>query len=136
MSQHKSYGFGFLCVAHLLVEVSQWTCIAAQNMKDQGLWQCVCICSHSLIDCMPSSRKVELVLGIFQHRRQRRIFLHTQRFAHPIISQETKWMCQVTGDADIHVAVGVLHSLARNYDAAGNAFRAALQLRTQDYSLW
>eukprot|EP00884_Botryococcus_braunii_P017541 jgi/Botrbrau1/4470/Bobra.0220s0004.1 len=39
-------------------------------------------------------------------------------------------------DADLHVALGVLSSLAREYSSAVSAFRAALQLRDQDYSLW
>jgi tetratricopeptide (TPR) repeat protein len=42
----------------------------------------------------------------------------------------------VPGNADVQVAVGVLHSLARQYERAAAAFRAALELRPQDYSLW
>ncbi len=40
------------------------------------------------------------------------------------------------GDADVHVALGVLHSLARHYGAAADAFRTALAARPDDYSLW
>lgn len=40
------------------------------------------------------------------------------------------------GDADIHTALGVLYNLARHYDGAVSEFRAALQIRPQDYSLW
>eukprot|EP00887_Chlorella_sp_A99_P004578 scaffold4.g4578.t1 len=49
-------------------------------------------------------------------------------------------------DADLHTALGVVHNLSRNYDAAVAAFRAALALHPQarsvcrwhinDYSLW
>ncbi len=45
------------------------------------------------------------------------------------------WVQEV-GNADVHVALGVLHSLARQYESAGEAFRAALALRPNDYSLW
>ena len=40
------------------------------------------------------------------------------------------------GDADLHTVQGVLCNLSRDYDAAVDAFSAALQLRPQDYSLW
>jgi len=43
---------------------------------------------------------------------------------------------QMPGDADVHVALGVLHSLARHYAAAADAFRTALAARPDDYSLW
>jgi peroxin-5 len=39
-------------------------------------------------------------------------------------------------DADLHVAIGVLHHLGRNYGMAIEAFERALNLRPQDYSLW
>lgn len=47
-------------------------------------------------------------------------------------------MCgvQEPGNADVQVALGVLQSLARQYELAGEAFRAALALRPRDYSLW
>ena len=36
---------------------------------------------------------------------------------------------QEPGDADVQAALGVLHSLARQFERAGEAFRAALTLR-------
>jgi peroxin-5 len=39
-------------------------------------------------------------------------------------------------DADLHAVLGVLHSLARDYEAAEGSFTAALRLRPEDYSLW
>ena len=36
----------------------------------------------------------------------------------------------------MQAALGVLHNLSRNYDRAITAFRTALQVRPQDYSLW
>lgn len=39
-------------------------------------------------------------------------------------------------DPDLHTALGVAHNLARRYDEAVHAFRRALELRPQDYSLW
>lgn len=36
----------------------------------------------------------------------------------------------------LQAALGVLHNLSRNYDRAITAFRTALQVRPQDYSLW
>ncbi|KAK9799703.1 hypothetical protein WJX73_000203 [Symbiochloris irregularis] len=43
---------------------------------------------------------------------------------------------QAPQDADIHVALGVLFNLAREYDAAVASLRAALALQPQDYALW
>lgn len=37
---------------------------------------------------------------------------------------------------DVHVALGVAATLARDHPAAAEAFRRALELRPQDYSLW
>ena len=39
-------------------------------------------------------------------------------------------------DADLQVALGVLHNLSRDFGRAEGAFRAALALRPADYSLW
>ncbi len=39
-------------------------------------------------------------------------------------------------DPDVHVALGVLRSLARDYAGAADAFRTALAARPDDYSLW
>lgn len=39
-------------------------------------------------------------------------------------------------DVDVHSALGVLHNLSRNYEDAAAAFRFALSLRPDDYSLW
>ncbi len=36
----------------------------------------------------------------------------------------------------MQAALGVLYNLSRNYDRAITAFRTALQVRPQDYSLW
>lgn len=38
-------------------------------------------------------------------------------------------MLQEPGDADVHAALGVLHSLGRQFERAGDAFRSALALR-------
>ncbi len=40
------------------------------------------------------------------------------------------------GEPDVQAALGVLSNLARRYDDAAAAFRAALALRPGDYSLW
>ncbi|BAT06105.1 peroxisome biogenesis protein 5 isoform X3 [Oryza sativa Japonica Group] len=39
-------------------------------------------------------------------------------------------------DADVHIVLGVLYNLSREYDKAIAAFKTALQLKPQDYSLW
>ncbi|XP_051124811.1 peroxisome biogenesis protein 5 isoform X2 [Andrographis paniculata] len=39
-------------------------------------------------------------------------------------------------DADVHVVLGVLYNLSREYDRAIEAFQTALKLNPQDYSLW
>ncbi|XP_044472600.1 peroxisome biogenesis protein 5 isoform X5 [Mangifera indica] len=39
-------------------------------------------------------------------------------------------------DADIHIVLGVLYNLSREYDKAIESFQTALKLRPQDYSLW
>ncbi len=43
---------------------------------------------------------------------------------------------QSPSDPELHVALGVLHHLGRQYGAAVAAFERALQLRPNDYSLW
>lgn len=39
-------------------------------------------------------------------------------------------------DADIHVVLGVLYNLSREYDKAISSLETALKLKPQDYSLW
>ncbi|KAI3456727.1 hypothetical protein Pfo_013390 [Paulownia fortunei] len=39
-------------------------------------------------------------------------------------------------DADVHVVLGVLYNLSREYDKAIEAFQTALKLKPRDYSLW
>ncbi|CAO2191957.1 unnamed protein product [Urochloa humidicola] len=39
-------------------------------------------------------------------------------------------------DADVHIVLGVLYNLSREYDKAIASFKTALQLKPQDYSLW
>ncbi|CAM0912231.1 unnamed protein product [Alopecurus aequalis] len=39
-------------------------------------------------------------------------------------------------DADVHIVLGVLYNLSREYDKAITSFKTALQLKPQDYSLW
>lgn len=39
-------------------------------------------------------------------------------------------------DADVHVVLGVLYNLSREFDKAIGAFRTALDLKPRDYSLW
>ncbi|XP_054797056.1 peroxisome biogenesis protein 5 isoform X2 [Prosopis cineraria] len=39
-------------------------------------------------------------------------------------------------DADIHIVIGVLYNLTRDYDKAIQSFQRALKLKPQDYSLW
>lgn len=39
-------------------------------------------------------------------------------------------------DADVHIVLGVLYNLSREYDKAIESFRLALKLKPQDYSLW
>ncbi|KAJ0986981.1 hypothetical protein J5N97_005337 [Dioscorea zingiberensis] len=39
-------------------------------------------------------------------------------------------------DADVHIVLGVLHNLSREYDKAIIAFETALKLKPRDYSLW
>lgn len=39
-------------------------------------------------------------------------------------------------DADVHIVLGVLYNLSREFDKAMEAFETALKLRPRDYSLW
>jgi len=39
-------------------------------------------------------------------------------------------------DAELHIVLGVLHNLSREYEAAIEAFQVALRLRPDDYKLW
>ncbi|XP_061375213.1 peroxisome biogenesis protein 5 [Gastrolobium bilobum] len=39
-------------------------------------------------------------------------------------------------DADVHIVLGVLYNLSREYDRAIASFQRALKLKPQDYSLW
>ena len=39
-------------------------------------------------------------------------------------------------DADVHIVLGVLYNLSREYDRAIEAFERALKLKPHDYSLW
>ncbi|KAK7322426.1 hypothetical protein VNO77_25805 [Canavalia gladiata] len=39
-------------------------------------------------------------------------------------------------DADVHIVLGVLYNLSREYDKAIESFERALKLKPQDYSLW
>ncbi|KQJ98852.1 peroxisome biogenesis protein 5 isoform X2 [Brachypodium distachyon] len=39
-------------------------------------------------------------------------------------------------DADVHIVLGVLYNLSREYDKAIASFKTALQLKPHDYSLW
>ena len=39
-------------------------------------------------------------------------------------------------DADTHIALGVLQHLAQDFDGAVASFRKALELKSDDYSLW
>ncbi|XP_075487135.1 peroxisome biogenesis protein 5-like [Primulina tabacum] len=39
-------------------------------------------------------------------------------------------------DADVHIVLGVMYNLSREYEKAIEAFQTALKLKPQDYSLW
>lgn len=39
-------------------------------------------------------------------------------------------------DADVHIVLGVMYNLSREYDKAIASFERALKLKPQDYSLW
>ncbi|KAG2310700.1 hypothetical protein Bca52824_022257 [Brassica carinata] len=39
-------------------------------------------------------------------------------------------------DADVHIVLGVLYNLSREFDRAITSFQTALRLKPNDYSLW
>lgn len=39
-------------------------------------------------------------------------------------------------DADVHIVLGVLYNLSREYDNAIDSFKTAIKLKPHDYSLW
>ncbi|KAK9134093.1 hypothetical protein Scep_013621 [Stephania cephalantha] len=39
-------------------------------------------------------------------------------------------------DADVHIVLGVLYNLSREFDSAIKSFQSALKLKPRDYSLW
>lgn len=39
-------------------------------------------------------------------------------------------------NADVHIVLGVLYNLSKEYDRAIESFRTALKLKPNDYSLW
>ncbi|GAB2289314.1 hypothetical protein Dimus_023618 [Dionaea muscipula] len=39
-------------------------------------------------------------------------------------------------DADVHIVLGVLYNLSREYDKAISSFKTAIKLKPNDYSLW
>jgi len=39
-------------------------------------------------------------------------------------------------DADVHIVLGVLYNLSREYDKAIESFKTAINLKPHDYSLW
>ena len=39
-------------------------------------------------------------------------------------------------DSDVHIVLGVLYNLSREYDKAIATFKNALKLKPNDYSLW
>lgn len=39
-------------------------------------------------------------------------------------------------DADVHIVLGVLYNLSREFDKAIASFQMALKLKPRDYSLW
>lgn len=39
-------------------------------------------------------------------------------------------------DADVHIVLGVLYNVSRDYDKAIQSFETALKLKPHDYSLW
>ncbi|MEW5308013.1 MAG: hypothetical protein WDW38_000004 [Sanguina aurantia] len=59
----------------------------------------------------------------------------SQRVSHVIRMFEAA-RAQQASDPDLHMALGVLHHLSRQYNGAVQAFESALRLQPEDYSLW
>lgn len=61
---------------------------------------------------------------------------HIQHLVPRQVRQFEALTAAAPADADLQVALGVLHNLSRDFGRAEAAFRAALALRPTDYSLW
>eukprot|EP00195_Chlamydomonas_chlamydogama_P007749 CAMPEP_0202890112 /NCGR_PEP_ID=MMETSP1392-20130828/620_1 /ASSEMBLY_ACC=CAM_ASM_000868 /TAXON_ID=225041 /ORGANISM="Chlamydomonas chlamydogama, Strain SAG 11-48b" /LENGTH=769 /DNA_ID=CAMNT_0049573613 /DNA_START=142 /DNA_END=2451 /DNA_ORIENTATION=- len=131
--------------------------VHAENDDDQ---QAIAAMSKAL-DADPSSADVLLSLGVSHtneldqgealsyltrwldgHRSYHAIFASagpppdsSQRLPH-VVRMFNQAVQQNPEDAELHMALGVLHHLGRQYGSAISAFERALKLRPQDYSLW